>query len=236
MALPQINDIPKYNLTIPSTGQEVTFKPFLVKEQKVLLIALESGDDKQILRSIIDTITSCILDKINVEKLATFDLEYIFTQIRSKSAGETTKLNLVCNKCEETTPTVVNLEEIEIDVDVKDKIITLNDKYTLVMRYPNYKGVLLNMGASDNDSVTNAVFEMIIMCLDELRTEEEIIKFDDENRESIDAFVGGLTNSQIESVMNFVEEIPKLEHDITFNCTHCNTVNEIKLQGLQDFF
>ena len=235
MALPKINDIPKYNLTIPSTGQEVTFKPFLVKEQKILLIALESGDDTQILRSIIDTVTSCILDKINVEKLATFDLEYIFTQIRSKSAGESTKLNLLCSKCEETTPTVVNLEEISINVDIKDKVIELNDKFTLIMRYPNYKGVLLNMNG-DDASVTNAIFEMIVMCLDELRTEEEIIKFDDENRESIDAFVGGLTNSQIESVMNFVEEIPKLEHDITFNCTHCNTINEIKLQGLQDFF
>lgn len=235
MALPQINDIPKYNLTIPSTGQEVTFKPFLVKEQKILLIALESGDDKQILRSIIDTVTSCILDKINVEKLATFDLEYIFTQIRSKSAGESTKLNLLCSKCEETTPTVVNLEEISINVDVKDKIIELTDKFTLVMRYPNYKGVLLNMNG-DDDSVTNAIFEMIVMCLDELRTEEEIIKFDDETRESIDAFVGGLTASQIEFIVNFVESLPKLEHDITFNCTHCNTVNEIKLQGLQDFF
>lgn len=235
MALPQINDIPKYNLTIPSTGQEVTFKPFLVKEQKILLIALESGDDKQILRSIIDTVTSCILDKINVEKLATFDLEYIFTQIRSKSAGESTKLNLLCSKCEETTPTVVNLEEISINVDVKDKIIELTDKFTLVMRYPNYKGVLLNVNG-DDDSVTNAIFEMIVMCLDELRTEEEIIKFDDETRESIDAFVGGLTASQIEFVMNFVDSLPRLEHDITFNCTHCNTVNEIKLQGLQDFF
>tara|TARA_R110000868_G_scaffold7117_18_gene39081 strand:+ start:5404 stop:6111 length:708 start_codon:yes stop_codon:yes gene_type:complete len=235
MALPQINDIPKYNLTIPSTGQEVTFKPFLVKEQKILLIALESGDDKQILRSIIDTVTSCILDKINVEKLATFDLEYIFTQIRSKSAGESTKLNLLCSKCEEVTPTVVNLEEISINVDVKDKIIELTDKFTLVMRYPNYKGVLLNMNG-DDDSVTNAIFEMIVMCLDELRTEEEIIKFDDETRESIDAFVGGLTASQIEFIVNFVESLPKLEHDITFNCTHCNTVNEIKLQGLQDFF
>tara|TARA_R110000822_G_scaffold31825_6_gene91839 strand:- start:362 stop:1069 length:708 start_codon:yes stop_codon:yes gene_type:complete len=235
MALPQINDIPKYNLTIPSTGQEVTFKPFLVKEQKILLIALESGDDKQILRSIIDTVTSCILDKINVEKLATFDLEYIFTQIRSKSAGESTKLNLLCSKCEETTPTVVNLEEISINVNVKDKIIELTDKFTLVMRYPNYKGVLLNMNG-DDDSVTNAIFEMIVMCLDELRTEEEIIKFDDETRESIDAFVGGLTASQIEFIVNFVESLPKLEHDITFNCTHCNTVNEIKLQGLQDFF
>ena len=235
MALPQINDIPKYNLTIPSTGQEVTFKPFLVKEQKILLIALESGDDKQILRSIIDTVTSCILDKINVEKLATFDLEYIFTQIRSKSAGESTKLNLLCSKCEEVTPTVVNLEEISINVDVKDKIIELTDKFTLVMRYPNYKGVLLNVNG-DDDSVTNAIFEMIVMCLDELRTEEEIIKFDDETRESIDAFVGGLTASQIEFVMNFVDSLPRLEHDITFNCTHCNTVNEIKLQGLQDFF
>ena len=235
MALPKINDIPKYNLTIPSTGQEVTFKPFLVKEQKILLIALESGDDTQILRSIIDTVTSCILDKINVEKLATFDLEYIFTQIRSKSAGESTKLNLLCSKCEETTPTVLNLEEISIDVDVKDKVIELNDKFTLIMRYPNYKGVLLNMNG-DDASVTNAIFEMIVMCLDELRTEEEIIKFDDETRESIDAFIGGLTASQIESVMNFVDTLPKLEHDITFNCIHCNTVNEIKLQGLQDFF
>ena len=235
MALPQLNDVPKYDLVIPSTGQNVTFRPFLVKEQKVLLLALESGDERQILRAIIDTIKHCLVDDVNVDKLATFDIEYIFTQIRSKSAGETSKVNLRCSSCEQYTESVINLEDISIDVNLTNKHIVLNDKYTVVMRYPNYQGILLNV-ESDDSSFTAALFEMVVMCLDELRTEDEIIKFDDETRESIDSFLEGLTAGQLESMINFVRDLPKLQHSVEFNCDNCQAPNNVTLQGIQDFF
>lgn len=234
MALPQLNDLPKYDLVIPSTKESVTFRPFLVKEQKVLLMALEAGDEKQILRAILDTIAHCLEKKINVDKLATFDIEYMFTQIRSKSAGETTKLNLKCIECDEQTETVVNLDEIKIEVNNEDHIIELNDTYSLKMRYPSPAGILLN--TTTGDTITQAIFEMIVMCLDEIRTEEEIIKFDEETRENIDKFVEGLTTSQLEKLMNFVNNLPKLRHDIEFECSSCSHKNKITLEGLQDFF
>lgn len=234
MALPQLNDLPKYDLVIPSTKESVTFRPFLVKEQKVLLMALEAGDDKQILRAILDTIAHCLEEKMNVDKLATFDIEYMFTQIRSKSAGETTKLNLKCVECDEQTETAVNLEEIKIEVNDEDHIIELNDTYSLKMRYPSPSGILLNTTAGD--TITQAIFEMIVMCLDEIRTEEEIIKFDEETRENIDKFIEGLTTSQLEKLMNFVNNLPKLSHDIEFECSSCSHKNKITLEGLQDFF
>ena len=236
MALPQINDIPKYELTIPSTGKTVTYRPFLVKEQKVLLLALESQDEKQILKAIVDTISTCILDKINVNSLATFDLEYIFTQIRSKSAGETTKINLKCSQCDEYTETQINLEEIDIKVDRKTKNIKLTDQYTLVMKYPHFDGVMLDMMSEDQESLTEAVFQMIFLCLDKLKTPEEIISFKDESKKSINVFLEGLSTDQLEKIMLFVNNLPKLEKQVEFTCSSCNHSNQTVLRGLQDFF
>jgi len=236
MALPKLNDLPNYELVIPSTGNTVSYRPFLVKEQKVLLMALESQDEKQILRAMIDTIKSCINDPIKIESLATFDIEYIFTQLRSKSTGETSKVNLKCTECEEYTEVAINLNDIKIDVDKKNEMIQLTDQYSLKMKYPQYSGLLLQTESDDADTLTNAIFEMIIMCLDELRTEEEIIKFSDEPREEIENFLEGLTTTQLDLIMNFVNNLPKLKHTVDFNCNACNHENSLTLQGLQDFF
>jgi len=236
MALPKLNDLPNYELVIPSTGNTVSYRPFLVKEQKVLLMALESQDEKQILRAMIDTIKSCINDPIKIESLATFDIEYIFTQLRSKSTGETSKVNLKCTECEEYTEVAINLDEIKIELNNDNELIELTDKYTLKMKYPQYSGLLLQTESNDADTLTNAIFKMIIMCLDELRTEEEIIKFSDEPREEIENFLEGLTTTQLDLIMNFVNNLPKLEHKVDFNCNACNHENSLTLQGLQDFF
>lgn len=236
MALPKLNDLPNYELVIPSTGNTVSYRPFLVKEQKVLLMALESQDEKQILRAVTETIRSCILDPIKIESLATFDIEYIFTQLRSKSAGETSNVNLKCSECEEYTEVAINLDEIKIELNNDNELIELTDKYTLKMKYPQYSGLLLQTESDDADTLTNAIFEMIIMCLDELRTEEEIIKFSDEPREEIENFLEGLTTTQLDLIMNFVNNLPKLEHKVDFNCNACNHENSLTLQGLQDFF
>lgn len=236
MALPKLNDFPHYELVIPSTGKTIGYRPFLVKEQKVLLMALESQDEKQVLRAVTDTLKSCIVDPINIESLATFDIEYIFTQLRAKSVGENTSVNLKCSKCDEYTEVSIKVDDIKINVHPGDSLIQLTDQYTLKMRYPQYSGLLLSTESNDEKTLTNAMFEMIIMCLDELRSDDDIIKFDDEVRTEIETFLESLTTAQFELVMNFVNNIPKLEHKVDFICTSCNHENSIVLQGLQDFF
>ena len=237
MALPKLNDVPKYELVIPSSGKKVSYRPFLVKEQKILLMALESQDDKQILRAITDTIKACMIDPISIDTLATFDVEYIFTQIRSKSAGETSTVNLKCEACDEPNELTINLEQIQINLDNQNKIIELTNEYTLVMKYPNYS-LLLNSDEQviDQDTLTETIFETIVMCMDELRTEDEIIKLKDESKKELENFLDGLNVQQLEKIMNFVNNLPRLEHDIEFDCTSCQHKNKTTLQGIQDFF
>ena len=134
MPLPIVNEVPRYTLTVPSTKKEFRYRPFLVKEQKVLLIALESQDNKQILSSIVDTISSCIDEDIDLSSLTTFDVEYMFTRIRAKSVGETSKIIVKCSECEADNEHEVQLDQITVDVPDKIQNIQLNDKYTLKLK------------------------------------------------------------------------------------------------------
>lgn len=235
MALPQINTSPKYNGIIPSTGIEYTYRPFLVKEQKVLLIALESRDEKAILQSVVDTIEACTYETINVNELATFDVEYMFTQIRSKSAGETTKVSIKCSECDEYTEVTVPLDKIEIEVPKGENNIQLTDEYTIKMRYPSYKH-LATLTELESNTLTESMYEMIVACLDSLQTEEDNISFLDESRNDIDTFLNNLNGDQFDKLVKFVTDLPKMEHDIIFDCQSCNVNNKQVLQGIQDFF
>lgn len=234
MALPKLNDVPKYELTIPSTDKKVYFRPFLVKEQKVLMMALETQDDKQILKSITDTIEACLEEDINVNTLATFDVEYMFTQIRSKSVGETTEILAECTHCNAQNKVKVKLDDIKIDVNKDEQIIKLNELYTIKMRYPKYTSMI------DKDegetSVTKVLYNLVMTCLDELRTENEIIKFDDEPESEVVSFIENITTDQFDMLLKFVNELPSLKHDIEFKCESCNKENKLTLQGIADFF
>lgn len=234
MALPKLNDVPKYELTIPSTDKKVYFRPFLVKEQKVLMMALETQDDKQILKSITDTIEACLEEDINVNTLATFDVEYMFTQIRAKSVGETTEILAECTHCNAQNKVKVKLDDIKIDVNKDDQIIKLNELYTIKMRYPKYTSMISK--DEGETSVTKVLYNLVMTCLDELRTENEIIKFDDEPESEVVSFIENITTDQFDMLLKFVNELPSLKHDIEFKCESCNEENKLTLQGIADFF
>lgn len=236
MPLPTVNEIPKYSLTIPSTKQEVRYRPFLVKEQKVLLIALESQDEKQILSSIVDTIKSCVIDPIDPLSLATFDVEYIFTRIRAKSAGETSKITVKCTECEIPNDYTVELDKIQIDVPKTDKNkIKLNENYTLKLKYPMYSHMVKG-DLPENAGYSETLYYLTLGCLDSLQSEEENFNFADESKEDVENFLGSLTNDQFDMIMEFVNNVPQLTHDINFKCTSCNHDNTHTLRGIQDFF
>ena len=203
MTLPVINQHPKYSLKVPSTGKMVTYRPFVVKEQKILLMAMESQDSKQILSAITDTIKSCVLSPLDVDKLATFDVEYMFTQIRSKSVGEVASVNVKCSDCEMDNKVDIDLQEIEVDLEGQSSNkIKLTEDYTIVLKYPAYldiaekENLIQEMGAS-----TDTFIQLSKMSLDKLLTLDEVIDFADVSDEEIDSFIDNLTEEQFKLIL-----------------------------------
>lgn len=236
MALPRINESPKYKVKIPSTGKEVFYRPFYVKEQKVLLMAMEAADQELILKAMVDTIVACVEEPINPNHLSTFDVEYMFTKIRAKSVGETTNIFIECTECKHKNEVQLNLDIIEMEVPVKIPEIVLNDKYTLVMRFPRYNSMLESFKGKKNLTFTDLMFNMALGSLDKLLTDDEAISFDDETLEEKVQFLDNLNSEQFSKIMEFVQSLPKLQHDIDFNCESCGHENKQTLSGIQDFF
>lgn len=233
MTLPKLNDTPKYDLVIPSTGQTVRYRPYLVKEEKVLMLALESKNTKAAIKSIVETIESCVQDPIDTNKLKIFDVEYMFTQIRSKSVGETSDLVLKCKDCGHSNEVSVKIDDVKVNIPEVDHIITLTDTHSLGMKWPNYKSL---MDIDQEGNVTNQTFDMVIKCLDSIMTEEERMSFSDYSKEDISDFIDGLTTTQFDKVKDYIQQMPRLKHDLEFNCESCQEQNQYTLEGIQDFF
>lgn len=236
MALPVINTTPKYEMVIPSTGKKVRFRPFLVKEQKVLLVAYESKDRRTIVRSILDVINTCVDDTIDVYKLTTFDADYMFTQIRAKSVGESVTLNIGCSHCQTTNEVNFNLEEIKVDVEKRDMKVKINNQYTLKLKYPDYSYFVSNNEFFNTESTTDAVIDIVISCLDSLQTDDTNIEFADESKEEIVRFIESLSPDQFEKIQGFIKAMPNLRHELKFKCVNCGQQNTRMLEGLEDFF
>lgn len=238
MALPKINDTPKYSVKVPSTGKTITYRPFLVKEQKILLMAMESKDPKEILRAITNTIESCAITAIDVDKLATFDVEYIFTQIRSKSVGEVSSVSITCSECNFPNGVDINLNDIKIEIDAEtSNKIKLTEDFTLELKYPTYSNVSNKADLMiANSAMSDILFTLVKTSLDKLLTNDDIIDFAKESDEEIDNFLEGLTEDQFKQIVDFVQNVPTLTHQVEFKCISCNKENSYKLQGINDFF
>jgi len=233
MALPKLNDSPKYDLVIPSTKKKVRFRPYLVKEEKVLMMASESGDQRQALQAIIDTLKACITDDVNVNELTTFDVEFAFTQIRSKSVGETSRIGMKCTECDHNSEIEIPLDQIKIDAPKVDDTIQLTDDIKLKMKWPRYFDVL-NHDLTDL-SQTQQTFKLLIECIDRVMTEEDNISFSNESEESRLEFIESLTSSQFAMIRGFIEKMPKMKYDLKYTCENCNANHEVTLEGMQDF-
>lgn len=236
MALPRLNENPQFEMVIPSTKETVKYRPFLVKEQKVLLIAIESKDTKQILSAITNTINACV-ENVDATQLANFDVDYMFTQIRAKAAGETTKIILPCKKCDHKNEVYVHLDETRLSSEPKENIIKITDDISVKMRYPTYADIQSNEVILDaNQSTATVAFETIRMCIHSVMTEEEHILLKDEPIEEVRRFIDSLTSDQFEKLTQFMHDMPKLLIDIDFICEECKETNEKVVSGLEDFF
>ena len=233
MALPKLNDAPKYEIVVPSTGQKVRYRPYLVKEEKILMLAMESQDQRSALGAIVDTIGSCVQDELNTSSLTTFDVEYLFTQIRSKSVGETAKIGVNCKHCDEQNEVIVKLDDIKVgNPEGLETKIELTDQIALKMRWPSYNE-LIDFG---DMSTTDQTFKMIAACIDSVQTEEENIRLRDESEAEQMAFIESLSSAQFDKIRAYVEKMPKMEHHVSFECTSCGKGNDITLSGISDFF
>lgn len=235
MALPRLNDTPKHSVDIPSTGKTVRFRPFLVKEEKVLLLAMESKNEDDILASIVDTIEACVQDEINVNKLTTFDIEYMFTKIRAKSVGETATVNVPCSHCETENEITIPVDNIEVKRPKEvSNIIDLQPGIQVEMNYPYYKDISTDKSA--RAETADGMFALIRKCFSAVLTEDERIDMSEESPAEIDAFIESMNSEQFEKVKEFLDNIPAMEHDVTFECTNCQTHNTQTLKGMQAFF
>ena len=234
MALPKLNDSPRFKLTVPSTGIEVDYRPFLVKEEKVLLIANESGDEQTIATAILDTIIACIEQPLQPKDFTMFDIEWIFLKIRAKSVGETTEVSIKCESCNADNPVKIDINSIDLPASKQGMIIQLNDTITLEMAYAKFERVL----ATDCKQFTDSgkMFEMIQLSMHAIQTEDERVLLADEPAAAITDFLDSMTTQQFRMITDWVNDVPALKHTVKFKCETCKSDNEVELQGMQNFF
>jgi len=238
MPLPQIST-PTYELVIPSSKKKIKYRPFLVKEEKVLILAMEGEDPKAIANAVKDVIGSCILSKgIRVEKLSTFDIEYIFLNIRGKSVGEDIEIMVTCPDDEKTqVPTVIHLDEIKVHIDKEhSQDIKLDDTYTMRMKYPSLNEFVKTNLSSGGDLAIDDTFDLIASCVDQVYSEEESWAGSDCTKKELSDFVGSLNSKQFKDVEKFFDTMPKLSHKVKVKNPNTDVESEIVLEGLQSFF
>ena len=237
MPLPTI-EVPQYSLDLHSTGENVVYRPFLVKEEKILLMALEGEDQENILTAIQQIIENCIIrGNVNVPSLPLFDLENLFLNIRSKSIGETSTINVPCisETCEEYTSHDVNLDEIDLIKTENHNIkIDIDDKIGVVMKYPSVN-LIGKIESLDENDIEQSI-KILTLCIDSLYDDKEEYDFNDYTQEEKTEFMEQLTQQQFLKIQEFFTTMPVLEYQLEFKCGTCSTEATIPIRGLQNFF
>ena len=235
MALPQLN-VPKYELTIPSTKEKIRYRPYLVKEEKILMMAMESGDEAQMINAIRDLIKNCTDGEADVSKLPMFDLEYIFAKIRTKAVGETTKIKVPCETegCESKVEVDVDMETGLRVTEGRNKKIELTGDTGLIMRYPtvdDYQDVV-----HSKDSEIDKVFKLIARSIETIYSGDEVFDAKTHSEKELVSFIESLNSAQFIIVKDFFDNMPQAAIDISYHCASCGNDHTMELKGLQNFF
>ena len=235
MALP-ILDTATYELTLPSSDVQVKYRPFLVKEEKILLLALESNDGKQIKNALKNIVGACTFGTLNVELVPTFDLEYIFLNIRAKSVGEVAKLKLLCPDDKETYANVeLDLSKVEVQVDDEhSNTIQINDKIKMIMKYPTLDTFDPTIDASKLK--TEQLFDIIANTVYEVYDGETVHKATDYSKEEMKKFIESLTSDHFAKIQKFFNTMPRLQHELEIENPKTKVKSKVVLSGLQSFF
>ena len=242
MTLPLLTT-PTYDLTLTSIGQEIKYRPFLVKEEKLLLIAMEGGEQKDIFTAVKAILKACILtEDVDIDKLPQFDIEYLFLNIRAKSVGEiielrishTDETNSKGDKCAHIEEVNVNIDDIKINGNDKmDPRIKITDTIGVILTYPTLE--ILN-SMKEQKSQVSTIFELVLKCVDQIWDAQNVYEAKDHTEEELLAFLESLNKDQFSKISEFFENMPKLKHKVTYTCSACGTEETLEVEGLQSFF
>jgi hypothetical protein len=238
MPLPKIST-PTYELELPSTGKPIKYRPFLVREEKLLVLAMESEDSKQITNAIKTVIKNCIETRgIKVEALPTFDIEYLFLNIRGKSVGEEVELSIICPDDGQTTvPVKILLDDIVVVKNPEhNNKIKLDDSLMMEMKYPSLDQFIKSNFDFNSDDVVNQSFDLISSCIDKIYNEEEVWDTRDVTKKELEEFLDQMNSNQFKQIEKFFETMPKLSHTLKVTNPNTDVESEIVLEGLTSFF
>ena len=232
MSLPVINT-PTYELEVPSTKEKLTYRPFLVKEEKLLLIAMEDGEELNIIRAVRQIVTNCTFEKVDASGIPMFDLEYIFLRIRAKSVGEVSTVNLLCPDDEKTyVPVDIPLEEVNVKfTDDHTNKISLTDEIMVEMKYPTFE-MVQKLG----DAKAGQVFTLVSQCVERIYDGEQIHEKGDFTQKDLETFLDSLNTKQFESIQQFFSTMPKLSHEVKYTNPKTKKKHKVTLEGMQSFF
>jgi len=236
MALPKVG-VPTFELELPSTKKVIKYRPFIVKEEKVLLLALESEEEAQIVSAVKDLIKNCVMSRIKVEDLPAFDLEYLFLRIRAASVGEMVDMNVTCTDDNVTeVQTQININDVEVYFpEGHTNKIMLTDKLGIVMKYPGMQR-FIEAEFLEKDIKTEEVFNFIADSIEQIFDEEEVYDSSTTSKKEFRDFVEGLTTKQFEAIQTFYETMPKLQHKFEVTNPNTGVKREYTIEGLQNFF
>ena len=239
MPLPKI-EVPKYELTIPSSKKNVKYRPFLVREEKILLLAMEADDDKQMMGAIQDIIKACVYEDLNIKQMPIFDIEYIFLQLRAKSKGETVDLTFECGKCKTPIPITIDLSSIKVTMPKENTPkIQLTDDVGVMMKYPSL--AIQQIIDAEGNEIEN-IFATIESCIDSIWDKENVYAAKDHTKEELKNFIESLPEHSFEKMQQFFATLPVLKHEINLTCTagkgkkKCDWKENKTLEGLGSFF
>lgn len=237
MALPIIA-APTYEVTVPSTQEKIKYRPFLVREEKALLIAQQSEDATTMINTLKSVIKSCTMDAVDVDSLAIFDIEFLFSQIRARSVGEIVSLVFKCDTCTDDKATVmkdIDLTALKVDFPAgHEKNVVLFGDVGVVMKYPNID--IINEFENLKEDDVETIFKIICKCIDYIYSGEEIFYTKEQKLEEVETFVNNLTQDQFKELQKFFETMPKLKQNVEYNCPLCGKHHEVSLEGLDGFF
>ena len=236
MALPQVV-LPTYELELPSNGKKIKYRPFVVKEEKLLLLALETNDEKEIERAVKTLLKGCIQSRVKIEDLPMFDLEYIFLQIRAVSIGEIVEMKVTCKDDNKTQVQYnLNLSEVRVNKpEGHDSKIMLNDNLGVIMKYPAW-GEFIKGSIMGQSPTSDSVVEIIANCIDQIFDAEDVYDSSTTSKKEFIEFVENLTNSQFEKIQKFFESTPRLEHTFAVRNPNTEEISEFTIAGLSNFF
>lgn len=232
MTIPMIK-VPTFTMTLPFSKDEVKFRPYVVREEKLLIMAAESQEQSTIVNQVGDIVKECTFGKIDIASAPMFDVQHAFLQIRGKSVGETFELYLICGSCEHKTPTNIHSDSFVLQTtEGHTNKLALADGFTVVMRYPTISHYGSLFGSTDDSDV----FDVIAECVESIYTQDEMFTNTGDNKKDIVAFLGDLTPEQFEIIESFFLTMPVLKTSIEFTCTGCGKENVVHVDGINNFF